>query len=539
MKKTLYIIGLTFVVFLSSCSDNWLNQQPGGSSITQEQYQNMEGVLRGSVMGVYAMMYQYAGDHDVFGQRSIDMYGDFTCGDMALTTQNYGWFYRDELGQSYARRAYLWSYYYDIIRLTNKAINAAQKHIGKDGLLEVDTILDNAELFFYYGEALAMRGWAYANLQKWFCYTPEQIASQGYSLTDYMSVPVYTEEVTETDTLIGAPLSSAEDVYTRAEMDIKDAIYYFDILEKEGMARTIKHEMNADVARLNLAYLYLNKGDNDNAIKYAEEFINNTSHTLLPYSELLTTGFANIESNNWVWGQDVNVETTTALASFFGQVDVFSYSYAWAGDVKGIDELLYNSIKDKKWDARRYWFNNLYDAKKKYQYAPDGKFYSPVVKQKNNYKKVPSAAELDRDWLCDNVYMRTELAYMIAAEAYCRKSDNANAQKYLLAITDQRTMPEKSTEYNAWKGTLSDNAVLLEEIRYNWRVEFWGEGFGLQTFRRFGVVVNLGENHARSNKTPDPNAKSTLRQFTFEIPTGEQYYNPFLRSTTEMAVDPN
>ena len=42
MKKTLYIIGLTFVVFLSSCSDNWLNQQPGGSSITQEQYQNME-----------------------------------------------------------------------------------------------------------------------------------------------------------------------------------------------------------------------------------------------------------------------------------------------------------------------------------------------------------------------------------------------------------------------------------------------------------------------------------------------------------------
>jgi hypothetical protein len=70
-------------------------------------------------------------------------------------------------------------------------------------------------------------------------------------------------------------------------------------------------------------------------------------------------------------------------------------------------------------------------------------------------------------------------------------------------------------------------------------VEFWGEGFGLQTFRRFGVVVNLGENHARSNKTPDPNAKSTLRQFTFEIPTGEQYYNPFLRSTTEMAVDPN
>ena len=536
MKKTLYIIGLTIAVLLSSCSDNWLNQQPGGSTITEEQYQNMDGVLKGSVMGVYAMMYQY-GDHDVFGQRSIDMYGDLTCGDMAMTTQNYGWFYSDELGQSYARRAYLWSYYYDIIRLTNKAINAVHAQVGKEGLMDKDTILANAESFFYYAEVLAMRGWAYANLQKWFCYTPDQIVSQGYTLDDYMSVPVYTEEVTEADTIIGAPLSSAGDVYQRAENDLNDAIYYFDILENEGMVRTIKHEMNSDVARLNLAYLYLNKGDNDNAAKYAEEFINNTTHTLLPYSELLTTGFADVTNNNWVWGQDVSVETTTALGSFFGQVDVFSYSYAWAGDIKGIDELLLNSIKDKKWDARQYWFNNIYEATKECQYAPDGKFYSPAPKQKNNYTKKPTAEEIDRDWLCDNVYMRTELAYLIAAEAYCRKNDNANAKKYLLAITDQRTMPEKVADYEAWKTTLGDNAVLLEEIRYNWRTEFWGEGFGLQTFRRFGKQVSLGENHKRSNKTPDPNATNTMRQFTFEIPSGEQYYNPFLRSMTEMAVD--
>ncbi|MBO5674303.1 MAG: RagB/SusD family nutrient uptake outer membrane protein [Paludibacteraceae bacterium] len=538
MKKTLYIIGLTIAVLLSSCSDNWLNQQPGGSTITEEQYQNMDGVLKGSVMGVYAMMYQY-GDHDVFGQRSIDMYGDLTCGDMAMTTQNYGWFYSDELGQSYARRAYLWSYYYDIIRLTNKAINAVHAQVGKEGLMEVDTVLANAESFFYYAEVLAMRGWAYANLQKWFCYTPEQIITQGYTLDDYMSVPVYTEEVTEADTIIGAPLSSAEDVYRRAESDLKDAIYYFDILENEGMVRTIKHEMNSDVARLTLAYLYLNKGDNENAAKYAEEFINNTTHTLLPYSQLLTTGFADVANNNWVWGQDVSVETTTALGSFFGQVDVFSYSYAWAGDIKGIDELLLKSIKDKKWDARQYWFNNIYEATKECQYAPDGKFYSPAAKQKNNYKRKPKAEEIDRDWLCDNVYMRTELAYIIAAEAYCRINDNANAQKYLLAITDQRTLPEKVADYEAWKTSLSDNTVLLEEIRYNWRTEFWGEGFGLQTFRRFGKQVSLGDNHKRSNKTPDPNAESSMRQFTFEIPSGEQYYNPFLRSTTELAVKQN
>lgn len=538
MKKTLYIFGLTFAILLSSCSDNWLNQQPGGSTITEEQYQNMDGVLKGSVMGIYALMYQF-GDHDVFGQRGIDMYGDITCGDMGLNTQNYGWFYTDELGQSYTRRAYLWSYYYDIVRLTNKCMNALQAQVGKEGLTEVELINAHADEFYYYAEVLAMRGWAYANLQKWFCLTPEQIATQGYTMADYMSIPVYTEEATEQDTIIGAPLSSAEDVYRRAEEDLKSAIYYFDILEKEGMTRTIKQEMNGDVARLNLAYLYLNKGDYDNAIKYAEEFINTTTHTLLPYAELLTTGFANIASNNWVWGQDVNVETTTALGSFFGQVDIFSYSYAWAGDLKMIDELLYKSIEDKKWDARRYWFNNLYNSCKQCRFAPDGKFYSPAVKQKNNYKNKPLQDDLDKDWLCDNVYMRTELAYLIAAESYCRNLDNANAQKYLLAITDERVLPENSTDYDAWKATLSDNDVLLEEIRYNWRVEMWGEGFGLQTFRRFGKQVSLGSNHSRSNKTPDPNATNTMRQFTFEIPSGEQYYNPYLRSTTEMAVKQN
>ena len=75
--------------------------------------------------------------------------------------------------------------------------------------------------------------------------------------------------------------------------------------------------------------------------------------------------------------------------------------------------------------------------------------------------------------------------------------------------------------------------ALGEAIRYNWRVELWGEGYGLETFRRWGKTVNLGENHLRANKTISP---ITDRIYSFSIPTSETMYNPYLRSTTEMAV---
>jgi len=84
----------------------------------------------------------------------------------------------------------------------------------------------------------------------------------------------------------------------------------------------------------------------------------------------------------------------------------------------------------------------------------------------------------------------------------------------------------QESAYATWKGTVGDESSLLEAIRYNWRIELWGEGYGLQTFRRFGQTVTLGSNHKRSDKELSP---STPRLFTFELPTGELYYNPYIR----------
>ena len=517
MKKNIIILGVATVMMLfNSCKASWLEQYPEGSTITEGQFVEMEGALEGSVMGIYSLMYAFGGDHDTFGQRSIDMYGDFTCGDMAMSTQNYGWFATDDMGQSYTRRAYFWSYYYDMIRLCNKSLNAFNAQVDPEKLEDEAYIMEYSSMFYYYAEIIALRGWAYSNLQKWFCYTPSYLAEQGMDPASYKSIPLYTEEVTVADTILGNPLSTVVDVYQRIEDDLKTAIYYFDILESNGVNRAIKQEMNGDVARLTLAYNYLNAEDWAKAAATAEEFINNTKTNLLPREELTTTGFADINSNNWVWGQDVNVMTTTSLASFFGQCDIFSYSYAWAGDIKGIDANLLATITDEhEWDARALWFNNTYNTcnEKTTQYAPDGKFYSPSVKAKVGYGRKAKDQELDRDWLSDNVFMRCELGYLIAAEANARMEELSKAAEYLTAITDQRIIEGQESAYDTWKGTLSDKETLLAEIKYNWRVELWGEGFGMSDIMRLHKPV------VRYNAS----TKEYPAAFRFNVEYGDPY----------------
>lgn len=523
MKKIFLLFGLCATVAFTSCD---LNQEPGGSNITEHQYQQKDDATEGSVRGIYTLLYAYGGEHDAFAQRSIDMYGDLLCGDMGLATQNYGWFSSDELMQTYGRRSYFWAYYYDIIRLVNKALNAVEA--GNDGEFPaLEGVEDPAlEEGYYCAQLFALRGWAYASLLRYFVAPSSEI-----DLATELAVPIYTEEATKGDTILGAPRATAFDVYRTVEEDLKQAIQYFEAYNKVG--RSSKLEMNADVARITLAYSYLNKGDYTNALKYAKEAIANTSANLLPQSQVLTTGFNDVSNNNWIWGQDVTVETTTSLASFFGQCDIYSYSYASAGDVKGIDKNLYKQVEDMKWDIRYYWWSNYARSGQKnassYEFAPDGKFYSAKSKKLQG----------DRDWLSDNVYMRLELAYLIAAEAACRAGDDATALSYLYDITDKRVQDGKDAEYTAWKATLTDNAAVLEAIRYNWRVELWGEGYGMQTFRRYGLTVELGDNHLRSQKSVSTGLANG-RYFTFEIPTGEQYYNPYIKddNLTELQTAP-
>ena len=534
MKKAKYILAsIVMGLGLSSCGDSFLTQYPDGGVLLEEQFVELPDNLQGSILGIYSKLYEY-GDHDTFGKRSLDMYSDIQSGDMAMKKSSYGWFESYERGYYYAyTRSYAWSYFYEIINLTNLCDIAVTEQVDEilktlaEGGDPTDEIAANG---YYYGQILAMRGWAYANLLD--IYTDPR--DKDVADLDVDAIPVYTGTDVKAGTL-GAPLSTVGEVYDRIYEDLSEAIELLDFFAPFNQ-RSSKLEIDADVARLMLAYAMLNHGDKNAtiadgkncytiALEQAQAVINGGQYPLLKFKDLFSTGFSDVTAANWMWGQDVTVETTTALGSFFGQVDIHSYSYAAAGDTKGIDSKLYEDIETMGWDARLGWFRS---STEKFPYCPDGKFYSP------KYKHVTDLDKVDRDWLCDNVFMRVESAYLIAAEAAWSNDDYTTAVSYLEALCDERIIPGEEITYAAWLASLTDAESVKEAIIYNWRVEMWGEGYSMQMLRRLQKQRTLGVNHlSRGDKTLDITSAEG-EQFQCQIPTSETRYNPNIGSKTNL-----
>ena len=122
--------------------------------------------------------------------------------------------------------------------------------------------------------------------------------------------------------------------------------------------------------------------------------------------------------------------------------------------------------------------------------------------------------------------MRVESMYLIAAEAAYQNADYGKSATYLNQLTDERldlASETASAEYSTYKSKLGDPAYLFEQIYYNWRVELWGEGYGLQTFRRLAPdKKRRGGNHDYgAGQQMDP-ADS---KFLFSMPSSESTYN--------------
>lgn len=555
MKKHIVLVTavISVATLFTACEKDFLERYPEGGTIRQDQYEQLADQLEGSVRGLYTNLYSMGGGHDEFGKRSIDLWGDILCCDIALTGKTYGWLYTDEQMLTNGRTGTIWSYYYSHIHNINSTIAAFKKTkdfvskwetygnpsaFGKKDNPYTEQDYENAVL---YAQALGLRGYVYSQLAKFYTPVPDKAteAFAGYNITTYKCCPVYTEENMDA----AQPLSTSAEVYNQAFADLTLAV---NLMEEFGTdyVRPNKLYLDHEVVCGLLAYAYLNEavyylemGDKktydehltlarDNALKV----INSNKYRLLSNADLLTTGFNNVNDKGWIWAQEVTVETSGGLKSWFGQVDIHSYSYAWAGDTKVIDQELFRSMSD--WDKRKSWFN---DGKKNktYELCPDGKFFSAQNPTST------SEDDIDRDWLSDNVFMRIESIYLIAAEAEWRLGNDAPALAYLREITDKRVYDGIVDEgdnltgqqvYDSDVATWTDHSKLGNRIVYNWRVEMWGEGYGLDTFRRWKDARSRGSNHdyAPNGMKMDPSQSN----FQFQIPTSESTYNPNVKTNT-------
>jgi len=487
MKNIFKFLAVVSVLSLGSCSKDFLVKKPT-QFISSEQIEDATKLnpelQNANIAGVYANMYtKYTGgtqSHDDFGQKGYDIYSDMLSGDMALTGVTYGHYssvagLRATLDYTDNCNYKPWRYYYRIIRGANTVI---------DGLGGNDAVLDNDEAKYIMGQAKTMRAYGYFYLANLF--------ANKYDPSAYI-LPLYTD--TKTPNL---PLSKTEDVYKLIVDDLKESI---DLLD--GFTRDAKNEVDKTVAQSLLAYAYASMGDWPNSAIYSDAVIQSGAYTIMDRDEVVG-GFNDVNTSGWIWGVDITLESNLDLVSWWGQVDIFTYSYAAVGDTKTIDDGLYGKIKPN--DIRKKQFLN--DPNHKYYLTPYNKFYDPDREYMHQ-----------RSVVTDYVYMRVSEMYLLNAEANAHNGNDAKAKEVLKELLSNRF--EKSSDY-AYVDGLSGQS-LIDEIYFQTRIELWGEGKSYLAMKRNHAKITRGSNHfyysGESFQYDDD-------KLTFEIPQSEVQNNP-------------
>jgi len=476
------------LLFLVGCGKEYLEEAPS-EFLTQEQVGEAAevnpAVIEGTISGIYTTMIDFGSGgttgHDDFGHKGYDLFSDLLTGDMALTVSTYGWYRADitefaaPLDYTRTRNYMVWRHYYRIIRSSNLVIDALG---GQDVIPEFD------ENKYLMGQAKALRAHSYFYLTQYFANSYDPAAE---------ILPLYDDSAD-----LNGPKVATSEIYALMEKDLTDAISLLD-----GFARDSKSKVDKTVAQGILAYVLASRGDRHQDVMDLAEAVINSGYTLMDADEL-TGGFNNLASNSWIWGVDLTIDNGLSLASWWGQVDLFSYSYAWAGDAKGIDEDLYNAIPDD--DVRKGQFQ-----------APTGEYedFMPLYKFYDPSRVIGGTSSVTTN---DYVYLRVEEMYLLYAEAAAKSGNPGPAQTRMKELLAER-LPS-----TAYIDGLSGQA-LLDEIYLQTRIELWGEGKSYLSLKRNHGTALRGPNHLSFVGVPISYDDERL---TFEIPILEIQNNPFI-----------
>lgn len=473
MKKIALFLACVALMF-ASCKKDFLNTKPNSSTILDPQIRELSNTPGGltkiadpSVKGMYAFMRSagtYSGNHDDFAQKAVDYGLDLMTEDVVQSVHHwFGYDYLlDDREATYRRTYFMWNYYYSLIYSANTLVD------------QIDPNTTDPDLRADLGQALAIRANSYFYLVQLY-----QNTFQGHE--GALGVPIYTSN----QTLEGKPRSSVSEVYVQIESDLNAAISLL-----QGFSRSSKEAINQQVAYGIQARVYLTMG------KWAEAEAAATAavagYNLMSPAEY-KAGFSNINNPEWMWGADINSESTSIYASFFSMMDNTSPGYAGAlGVYILISKKLYEQIPST--DVRKNVFND------------PAKTLEPSL---------PAYAQLKfRDpggFTGDYVYMRVAEMYLIKAEAQARQGKNTEAQQTLFNLVSKRD-PSYTMSTNVGQ-------ALIDEIILQKRIELWGEGVTFLDIKRLKQGIDRrGSNH-RSDAIVVAGPEDPI--FTYKIPKRE------------------
>lgn len=503
------IAALSGVMFLASCSKDYMNTTPTSSTATPTIFESTENAAL-AINGICKLMtMQYLGSQGFNGEGTVKMYTGEYPGDNCFVNLP-GWSIvingtmHDNKTTIY--NYYNWYYYYMLIGNTNAIILNIDDAKGAE-----------AERQFIKAQALSFRAYSYMMLL--------QIYSVRWSDSNNGSADgVVLRLDTSTDEM---PLSTMADCYKQIYDDLDEAIRLY---TESGLAPDSKdnYSPNIDMAYATYARAALNRQDYATALDKAVKAREN--HPLMSNDEY-KSGF-NTPNKEWIWSCYGSADETLFYYSYFANMAYNSSASMVRNYPRCINKDVYDRIPET--DIRRGMFLDPKDytytkstgeaGKELTAYArtlyPD--IYSTAKVYAYMQFKVSSTTQPGVGHL--NNFRSAEM-YLIEAEAnYFLKNEKA-AQASLNALTRDSG---RDKEYNC----TATGTALLDEIKLYRKIELFGEGFNWFDLKRWGDSLNRTSTEKGGNYITAlavSYGPQDRNNWTWVIPSKETDYNKLIK----------
>jgi hypothetical protein len=501
-----YIKKFTFLVFLvfvtSSCNEEFLERTPTNAISAADAFssvENMQLVLNGVHRGLYSQsQWVFPGGNT---GRACDHYwkpmGDNLVGTLihSASANNLGWRtnmqWNDHTVPTSLTLELMWYHRYNIIAHANLLIKG----------IEEGSFADTPELNEILGQAYTYRAFAYLSLVQHF--------GRGYLIGNPSSDPGVPLLFSSEAPFTSQPRSTVQQIYDEIELDLDAAITAFTAGGgRIGTGRVAKSQLNIDVAHGLKARWALSKGDW--ATASSEAALARAGYPLMDETAWFS-GFNSNALSEVIWGSHVIAAETTFFRSYFYLASNTFNGSQIRNNPKIADRRMVDAIPATDYRAKAFeveapntntsaangeggWANNTNPL-----YTTEEEFDAAEAAIKNKYGMVSghnthpyqafklkqaNPGTIDPD---DVIHMRSAEMYLIEAEAEAMAGNIGAAQAALQAIAGARDTAYDATAYTT-------TAALMDAIKFQRRLELWGEGFGYTDHIRWDEGVDHAAN---------------------------------------------
>ena len=543
--KRIYIIIMVSIAFAAvGCVSETL---PQGSVQTQEQVAESESALKAMANAIPASMMTSDvlgwvgsyGDHTDFGIAGIHLRTDFMLEDLVTSGDNpyynrfYAYVMNRSQGERYISCAYFWQCYYKWIKAANDIISL------------VNPVDATPEALGYLAAAYTYRAMFYLDLAR--LYEPKENAYTDVTPVLGLTVPLVTEATTE-EQAKNNPRVPREGMYEFILSDLAEAERLMSPLQMNYTLPSLASVYGL-YARAWLEMGYWNDADSQMAFSKAAEYARKAivQSGKIPLTQAQwedpVNGFNNgAASDSWIWGLTTSSENTINIITFTAHISSeATWGYAPLSQICA-SRRFYDAIAEGDF-RKNSWLDPLYlenpDAGLPYSYKFSGTDadkvnflrgteMNPPAVPYQNIKFRPYLGECS-DYAvgncADHPLMRVEEMYFIEMEAVAH-SDLGLAKILLEEFMDTRVVD------GSFVCEASDLNSFLDEMLFQKRVEFWGEGVVFFDYKRLGKGIQRGYPGTNEAAVYAFNSDGLSPQWNIVVTNGEFQYNAGINSLT-------